>query len=151
MKFRVYCSDPKKIAGSKRLVVNHFITEMNHINQQCRRQNKNWSKVLRGVFRRRFRNARLLQWLVFFVSSTRSVHFLSLFNIINLNYQNILETPEPRPKQKHRRPEPRKHRTPFGVFHSDFFRHSATFFGFHQRVSPSFVSIFCNTMDVKKS
>ena len=25
------------------------------------------------------------------------------------------------------------------------------FFGFHQRVSPSFVSIFCNTMDVKKS
>ena len=26
--------------------------------------------------------------------------------------QNILETPEPRPKQKHRRPEPRKHRIP---------------------------------------
>ena len=24
-------------------------------------------------------------------------------------------------------------------------------FGFHQRVSPSFVSIFCNTMDVKRS
>ena len=43
---------------------------------------------------------------------------------------------------------------PFGVFHSDFFRHYATFmnfFVFHKRVSPSFVSIFCTTMDVKKS
>ena len=37
-----------------------------------------------GVFEE---NARLLQWLVFFVSSTRSIHFLvQLFNIINLNY-----------------------------------------------------------------
>ena len=35
----------------------------------------------------------------------------------------------------------------YGVFHSDFFRHYATFlnfFGLHQRVSPSFVSILCN-------
>ena len=30
----------------------------------------------------------------------------------------------------------------------DFF---SNFFAFHQRVSPSFVSIFCHTMDVKKS
>ena len=38
-----------------------------------------------------------------------------------------------------------------GVFHSDFFRHYFffDFFGFHQRVSPSFVPILCNTMDVK--
>ena len=69
------------------------------------------------------------QWLVFFVSS-RSVHFfVHLFNIINLNYQNILETPEPRPKQKHRRPEPRKHRIPPLVFFTlIFFRHYATHF-----------------------
>ena len=43
---------------------------------------------------------------------------------------------------------------PFGVFHSDFFRHNATFlknFEFHQMVSPSFVSMFCNTMDLKKN
>ena len=40
---------------------------------------------------------------------------------------------------------------PIGVFHSDFVRYYATFFGFHQRVSPLFVSILCNTMDVKKS
>ena len=110
-----------------------------------------------GVFEE---NARLLQWLVFFVSSTRSVHFfVLLFNIINLNYGRPKHTRNARTssktKQKYRRPEPRKHRTPpFGVFHSDFFRHYATFlnfFGFHQRVSLSFVSIFCNTMDVKKS
>ena len=38
--------------------------------------------------------------------------------------------PELRPKQKHRRPVPRKHTKdpPFGVFHSDVFRHYATFF-----------------------
>ena len=39
------------------------------------------------------------------------------------------------------------------VFHSDFFRHNVTFFevfGFHQIVSPLFVSIFCNTIDSKK-
>ena len=32
-------------------------------------------------------NARLLQWLIFFLTSTRSFHFfVHLFNIINLNY-----------------------------------------------------------------
>ena len=47
--------------------------------------------------------------------------------MINLNF--ILETLEPRPKQKHRRPEHRKHRIPpLGVFHLDCFRHYATFF-----------------------
>ena len=79
---------------------------------------------------------------IWFICSTSST--------LTTDVQNILEMPEPRLKQNHRRPEPRKHRTPFGVFHSDFFRHYATFFeffGFHQRVSPSFVSIFYNTMD----
>ena len=85
----------------------------------------------------------------------------------------MLETPEPHPKQKHRRPESRKHvmfsrfwtsmflfwtrfwrlKTPLLVFFTlDFFRHYATFlnfFGFHQRVSTPLVSIFCNTMGVK--
>ena len=114
-----------------------------------------FSKLLVGVFGE---NARLLQWLDFFVSSTRSVHFfVHLFNIINLNFQtdfqNIIETREPRPKQKHRRPEPRKHRTPLWCFSSGFFfgtmRLISIFFGFHQRVSPSLVSIFCNTMESK--
>ena len=89
-----------------------------------------------GVFEE---NARLLQWLVFFVSSTRSVHFLvHLFNIINLNYGPPKHTRNSRTSSKK---------------HSDFLRHNATFlkfFGFHQRVSPSFVSIFCNTMDLEK-
>ena len=38
------------------------------------------------------------------------------------------------------------------MFFTRIFRHYLTFlklFGFHQRVSPSFVSIICNTMDVK--
>ena len=74
--------------------------------------------------------------------------------------QNILETPKPRPKQKHRCPEPRKHRTSllwcFPLVHSTWIlfgtkRLFLKSFGFHQRVSTSFVSIFCNTMDIKKS
>ena len=45
-------------------------------------------------------------------------------------------------KKQNRRPQPRKH-TLAPLF--------LKFFGLHQRVPPSFVSIFCNTMDVKKS
>ena len=67
----------------------------------------------------------------------------------------MLETPEPRPRRQHRRTEPQKHTkdNPFSVFHSNFYRHYATFFeifGLHQRVSPSFASILGNTMNVKK-
>ena len=50
--------------------------------------------------------------------------------------QNILEKPEPRPKQKHRRPEPRKHGIPPLVFSTRIFfgtmRHFLKFFVFHQ-------------------
>ena len=43
--------------------------------------------------------------------------------------QNILETPEPRPKQNNRRAEPRKHRIPPSAFFTRiFFRHYATFY-----------------------
>ena len=57
-------------------------------------------------------NARLLQWLVFFFSSVQSDRSTFLFicstsSTLTTDLQNILETPEPRPKQKHRRPEPR--------------------------------------------
>ena len=48
-------------------------------------------------------------------------------------------------KKQNRRPQPRKH-TLASLFISTFFE----VFGLHQRVPPSFVSIFCNTMDVKK-
>ena len=55
--------------------------------------------------------------------------FVHLFNIINLNYGRPKHTRNAgtRPKQKHRRPEPRKHRIHLAVFHC-FFRHYATFF-----------------------
>ena len=65
-------------------------------------------------------------------------------------------TSEARPKRKEKnktRPEPRKH-TKDPTLAPLFFgtmRLFLKFFGLHQRVPPSFVSIFCNTMDVKKS
>ena len=109
------------------------------------------------VFSRRFRRkSRLFQWLVFFVSSTRSVHFfVHLFNIINLNYGRPKHNRNARNSSQTKKSTSRTSKTqvPLDVFHSNFFRHSATFledFGFPQRVSPSFVSIFSNTMDVKK-
>ena len=49
-------------------------------------------------------------------------------------------------KKQNRRPQPRKH-TLAPLFSALFLK----FFGLHQRVPPSFVSIFYNTMDVKKS
>ena len=79
---------------------------------------------LGGVFEE---NARLIQWQVFFVSVTRSVNFFP--NIIKLNYvQNIYQTPEPRPKQKYRRPDPRKHRIPPLVFFTRIFSALCDFF-----------------------
>ena len=48
-------------------------------------------------------------------------------------------------KKQNRRPHRRKH-TLAPLFFSTFLK----FFGLHQSVPPSFVSIFCNTMDVKK-
>ena len=56
-------------------------------------------------------------------------------------------------KKQNRRPQPRKH-TKDPTLAPLFFgtmRLFLKFFGLHQRVPPSFVSIFCNTMDVKKS
>ena len=55
-------------------------------------------------------------------------------------------------KKQNRRPEPRNH-TKDPTIAPHFFPHYATFetFGLHQRVRPSFVSTFCNTMDVKKT
>ena len=55
-------------------------------------------------------------------------------------------------KKQNRRPQPRKH-TKDPTLAPLFFgtmRLFLKFFGLHQRVPPSFVSIFCNTMDVKK-
>ena len=54
-------------------------------------------------------------------------------------------------KKQNRRPQPRKH-TKDPTLAPLFFgtmRLFLKFFGLHQRVPPSFVSIFCNTMDVK--
>ena len=56
-------------------------------------------------------------------------------------------------KKQNRRPQPRKH-TKDPTLAPLFFgtmRLFLKFFGLHQRVPPSFVSIFCNTMDVKNS
>ena len=57
-------------------------------------------------------------------------------------------------KKQNRRPQPRKHTKDHPTLAPLFFgtmRLFLKFFGLHQRVPPSFVSIFCNTMDVKKS
>ena len=51
--------------------------------------------------------------------------------------------PETRTKQKHRRPELRKHRIPLGVFHSDFFRHYATFFEVFFWIPPKGLPFVC--------
>ena len=84
---------------------------------------------------------------------TRKVHFfVHLFN--NLNYggskHSSLRSASKTKRRSKTRPESRKHTKDPTFFSalSDFF---SKFFGLHQRVPPSFVSIFCNTMDVKKS
>ena len=65
-------------------------------------------RFLVGVFEE---NARLSQWLVFFVSSTQSVHFFCSFvqrHQLELRTSKTYSQRQilPRPKQKHRRPEP---------------------------------------------
>ena len=92
-------------------------------------------------------------------SFIRRVRFTFLFmcsksSTWTTDVQNILETPEPRPKQKHRRPEPRLHRIPPLVFFTRIcFGTKRLFWTFldSTKGSPSFVSIFCNIMDVEKS
>ena len=73
--------------------------------------------------------------LLFFVSSTQSVHFfLHLFNIINLNYGRPKHTRNTRTSSKTTTSTSRTSKTenilriPFGLFPSDFFRNYATFF-----------------------
>ena len=70
----------------------------------------------------------------------------------NLNNSNIRSASKTKRKKQNRRPQPRKHTkdpTSAPLFSAlcDFF---LKFFGLYQRVPPSFVSTFCNTMDVKK-
>ena len=99
-------------------------------------------------------NARLLQWLVFFVSSTRSVHFfVQLFNFINLNYGRPKHTRNARNLSETKTSTFRTMKTmiPLGVFHTDFCSAPCVFFGFHQRVSSSFNTIFFNTMNLPKA
>ena len=57
--------------------------------------------------------------------------------------QNILETPEPRSKQKHRRPEPRKHRTPILVFFTRIFFGAMRFFFEFFRIPPKGLPFIC--------
>ena len=86
---------------------------------------------------------------------SRKVHlFVHLFN--NLNYggskhSNLRSASKTKRKNK-TRPEPRKHTKdpPLAPFFFGTMRLFLKLFGLHQRVPPSFVSIFCNTMDVKK-
>ena len=86
----------------------------------------------------------------FFVSSTRSVHF---FVQLELRTSKTYSKRQNRVQNKNMDVQNLENiGPPFGVFHSDFFgtlRLFLKYFRFHQRVSPSFVSIFCNTMDVK--
>ena len=87
---------------------------------------------------------------------TRSVHFSVLCSFVQqleLRQFKTLETPEPGQNKK-KRPETRKHTKDLLSSLKLFFgtvRLFQKFFGLHQRVPPSFVSIFCNRMDVKKS
>ena len=106
-----------------------------------------------GVFEE---NARLLQWLVFF-SQFNAIG--PLFCSFVQHHQLELRTSKTYSKrqnlvQNKNIDVQNLENIGSDVFHSDFFRHYAIFLkfcGFHQRASPSFVSIFCNTMDVKKS
>ena len=56
-------------------------------------------------------------------------------------------------KKQNRRPEPRNHTEdpPIAPLFFGTMRLFSELFGLHQRVPPSFVSTFCNTMDFKKS
>ena len=74
-----------------------------------------------------------LQWIVFFRQfNAIGPLFVHLFNIINLNYERpkFTRNAEPRPKQKHRRPELRKHRIPPLAFFTRIFSALCDFFIF---------------------
>ena len=99
-----------------------------------------------GVFEE---NARLLQWLVFFRQFNAIGPLLCSF----VQHQLELRTSKTYSKRQNL-VQNKNIDVRFGVFRSDLFRHYATFFNFfvlHQRVSPSFVSIFCNTRMSKNS
>ena len=64
----------------------------------------------------------------------------------NLNNSNLRSASKTKRKKQNRRPQPRKH-TLAPLFFSTFFE----VFWIAPEGPPSFVSIFCNTMDVKKS
>ena len=99
----------------------------------------------------RFRRKCTTLTVASFFSSVQRDRSTFLFNIINVDYGRPKHNRNARTSSKTKTSTSRTSKTPFGVFQSDFFRHYATFFEFHQRVSPSFASIFCNTMDIKKS
>ena len=120
-----------------------------------------WSVVLRnyGLFSRRI----LVENVPDYYSGSFFRHERSTFlficsttsNLNNFKPQQL--QPQKRvqneKKKQNRRPEPRKHTkdpTSAPLFFGTM-RLFLKFFGLHQRVAPSFVSIFCNTMDVKKS
>ena len=63
----------------------------------------------------------------------------------NLNNSNLRSASKT--KRKNKTDVHNLENTPWPHFFSALF---LKFFGLHQRVPPSFVSIFCNTMDVKK-
>ena len=94
---------------------------------------------------------------LFFFRYERSTFLFICSTTSNLsNFKPQLLQPQKRvqneKKKQNRRPQPRKH-TKDPTLAPLFFgtmRLFLKFFGLHQRVPPSFVSIFCNTMDVKK-
>ena len=95
------------------------------------------------------------KWLVFFVSSTRSVHFFVQRYQLELRISKTYSKRQKLVQNKNIDIQNLENIGPPLVFFTriflaqcDFF---LKFFGFHQRASPSFVSIFYNTMNLKKS
>ena len=69
--------------------------------------------------------------------------FLFICSTTPTDVQNILEMPEPRPKQKHRRPEPRKHtKDPPFVFSLSFSSALSDFFEFLDCTKGSPIHLF---------
>ena len=101
----------------------------------------------------------MASFLFFFVSSMRSVHFfVYLFNIINLNYGPPKHTRNAKNIDVQNLENVGSPLVFFTLIFFGTMRLFLKFFGFHQVfwipqvfwVSPSFVSIFCNTMDPEK-
>ena len=88
-----------------------------------------------------------------FFRHERSAFLFFCSTTSNLNNSNLRSASKTKRKKQNRRPQPRKH-TKDPTLAPLFFgtmRLFLKFFGLHQRVPPSFGSIFCKTMDVKKS